>query len=157
MGRNPREARKTITLWFKSDPEWRTEEREDAMFGENITDLSLKENLARLFGSQSCYQRSPIQDKPAFESLPSLLLGKSSLWEICPPLKCGSEYQNIASEFLSELCFLQLQSWEGYVHGCCGPHFASPTHVCKGKLLHGSQSSLFLREILNNINNLNFE
>lgn len=63
MARDPREARKIITLWFKSDSEWRREEREDAMLGGNITDLSLKENLAKLFGSQSCYQRSLIQEQ----------------------------------------------------------------------------------------------
>lgn len=107
MGRDPREAGRAIRSGFKCDPEW-GERTGRKQLGGNILDWSSKESSfpQGCSGAKGCCPRIPasLRNRPAFESLPLSLIGRSSLWGVWLPLKWGNRCQNTAAGALCELC-----------------------------------------------------
>lgn len=151
MGQDPREARKATRSWFKSDPEWRTEEGEKQGWvqtslteGQESSAKVAARNILLLPGTglplNPCH--SPWQEQPV-GSVTSI-----KMW----PRKSGNSGWRAHGALLPAVPALRgTFSWPAQTTLCSTPH----GH--KGKLLHSSHVPLFLKEILNKFNNLNFE
>lgn len=151
MGQNPREAKRATRPWCKSDPEWRTQEREKQGWVETSLTEGHRKVQPKFLPETSCFSQ-----EQACLWIPAIVIGKCSLWEVWLPLKCGHS-QSTAAGDLMELGSLQSQPWEEHPHGRHGTPFVplhSDTREISSMVPMGLSS---WGNFFSSFNNLNFE